>query len=60
MRLNIPWANLSKEKPIGLFQFISPQESTLDWYGFVDNEGSKIDVMSDFSKDEVNILDRCR
>lgn len=60
MRLNIPWANLSKEKPIGLFQFVSPKESTLDWYGFVDNEGNKIDVMSDFSTDEVNILDRCR
>ena len=60
MRLNIPWANLSKEKPIGLFQFISPKESILDWYGFVDNEGNKIDVMSDFSTDEVNILDRCR
>jgi hypothetical protein len=60
IRLNIPWKSLDKNSPIGSFEKIDSKEAKLNWYGFLDNEGNKVDVMSDFSMSEINILERCR
>lgn len=60
MRLRVPWESLSMSEPIGLFRKTSKTEAKLHWYGFVDQAGNKVDVMSDFSTDEVNHLERCR
>lgn len=60
VRLGIDWGSLSKKKPIALFEIRSDKEATLNWYGFVDSNGRKVDVMSDFSTEEVNKIERCR
>ena len=60
MRLGIPWEKLSKSDPIALFSKVSEREARLKWFGFLDIYGAEVDVMSDFSKIEVNILERCR
>ena len=60
MRLGIPWEKLSKSKPIALFSKVTQREARLKWFGFVDRSGAEVDVMSDFSKNEVNTLERCR
>jgi len=60
MRLGISWEKLSKSDPIAIFSKISQGEARLKWFGFIDKSGVKVDVMSDFSKNEVNILERCR
>lgn len=60
MRLGIPWKKLSKNDPIALFSKVSKREARLKWFGFVDTSGVKVDVMSDFSEDEVNTLERCQ
>lgn len=60
VRLGIDWGSLSKKKPIALFKVESDSEAILTWYGFVDLNGRKVDVVSDFSTEAVNKLERCR
>lgn len=60
IQLNIPWKSLDKSVPIGSIVKVNNEKANLYWYGFVDSNGRKIDVMSDFSTEEVNKLERCR
>lgn len=57
---DVPWNDLSRNQPIGVFKQISHKKSTLKWYGLIDHSGNEIEVMSDFSTEGVNILKRCR
>lgn len=58
--LNIPWDELETSTSIGSFERLDSDKAKLNWYGFKNSTGNSVEVMSGFSTEEVNELERCR
>jgi hypothetical protein len=46
----VNWDNIDRERVIGIFKLLGKRKATLDWFGFNDKSGNKIEVYSDFKK----------
>lgn len=57
---DVPWSYLSKEIPIGIFNYVSEKKATLKWFGFETTNSRKVSILSDFSDEKINTLTRCR